>query len=363
MKNPASAFHGSDLEKISQSYGIPKESILNFGGNINPLGLSPAVKEKLALHLDVISSYPDREYKDLKSAAASYVNTESEYILPGSGATELISLLIKTLAPKKALIINPAYSEYQREISLSGGSYTSYFLEEEKNFVLNTEDFLSVLKEDYDLLIFCNPNNPTSSAISAEQMELILSRCLSCGIYVIVDETYAEFAPDHITAVPLARKYENLAVLRGTSKFFAAPGLRLGYAIIPDKKIRDRILSRQDPWSVNSLAVCAGPLLFEDTSFITKTKSLICLERERLYRIFSQMEGLKVYPAYGNFFLLKLIKPGVTSEQVFDFCIRQGIMIRDCSTFPSLGNSFIRFCILNPEENDRLVQALKNFLA
>lgn len=363
MKNPTSAFHGSDLEKISQSYHIPKESILNFGSNINPLGLSPAVREQLALHLDVISSYPDREYRTLKSAAASYVDTEPEYILPGSGATELISLLIKTLAPQKALIINPAYSEYQREITLSGGSYTSYFLKEEENFSLNIEDFLSSLNEDYDLLIFCNPNNPTSSAISAHQMEQILARCLSYGIYVIVDETYAEFAPDHITAVPLARKYANLAILRGTSKFFAAPGLRLGYAVIPHEKTREKILSRQDPWSVNSLAVCAGPLLFQDTPYIAQTKALICRERKRLYEIFCQMKELKVYPAYGNFFLLKLLNPHITSAQVFDFCIRQGIMIRDCSTFPSLGNSFIRFCILTPDENDRLVQALKTFLS
>ena len=98
-------FHGSDLEKIEEYYHIPKEEIVSFGANVNPLGLSPAVKEKLAANLDIISTYPDRNYKSLKNAIGAYSDVSPEHIVVGNGSTELISLLISQRNAKKASII------------------------------------------------------------------------------------------------------------------------------------------------------------------------------------------------------------------------------------------------------------------
>ena len=94
-------FHGSDLEKIADYYHLDKEKIVLFGANVNPLGLSGQVKKNLAEHLDIISSYPDRDYTDLKKAIAAYTNTSPEHIVVGNGSTELISLLISQRAPKE----------------------------------------------------------------------------------------------------------------------------------------------------------------------------------------------------------------------------------------------------------------------
>ena len=74
-------FHGSDLEKIADYYHLNKENIILFGANVNPLGLSGQVKKDLAEHLDIISSYPDRDYTDLKKAIAAYTNTSPEHIV------------------------------------------------------------------------------------------------------------------------------------------------------------------------------------------------------------------------------------------------------------------------------------------
>ena len=115
-------FHGSDLEKIEAVYHIKKENIVSFSANVNPLGISPKIKEKLADHLDVISRYPDREYTALRQAIAAYAGTRPEHLLVGNGATELISLFIQNIHPKKALILGPTYSEYERAITLAGGS-------------------------------------------------------------------------------------------------------------------------------------------------------------------------------------------------------------------------------------------------
>ena len=108
-----------------------------------------------------------------------------------------------------------------------------YPLREADDFKLNVEDFLSHLNESIDLLVICNPNNPTSSSIPRSDMRHILDVCKQYDIYVMVDETYVEFADNmaELTAVPLTNYYNNIVILRGTSKFFAAPGLRLGYAV------------------------------------------------------------------------------------------------------------------------------------
>ena len=106
------AFHGSDIEQMEQYYGIPKESIVKFAANVNPLGLSVSVRQALTEHLDIITSYPDRDYKELRKAIASYCGTDWNYVVTGNGSTELISLLISQRNARHALVIGPTYSEY-----------------------------------------------------------------------------------------------------------------------------------------------------------------------------------------------------------------------------------------------------------
>ncbi len=353
-------FHGSDLEKIEQFYGIKKESITSFSANVNPLGISPALRKTLAERIDAITTYPDRDYVSLRACIADYVGTDLENIIVGNGSTELISLFINAEHPKKALVIGPTYSEYEREISLGGGTTLYYPLREEDGFRLHTADFISHLKDDINLLVLCNPNNPTSTCISNKSMRLILDACLQHGIYVMVDETYVEFAEqmEQITSVPLTHYYNNLVILRGTSKFFAAPGLRLGYAITGNRDLVKTINTRKNPWTINSLAAIAGEIMFRDEDYIQETKRLISTERRRMYELFSAREDLQVYEPSGNFMLVKILRQDLSSQDLFDRTIRKGMMIRDCSTFPFLDDKFIRFCFMQPEMNDKLAACI-----
>ena len=226
-------FHGSDLEAIEKCYHIKKEDIISFSANVNPLGISYQLRSTLADNLNAITTYPDREYTALRTCIATYAGTQPENVIVGNGSTELISLFIQTKHPKKALVLGPTYSEYEREIALGGGTTLYYPLKEEHGFHMDVEDFCSHLSDQLELLVLCNPNNPTSTAITCSQMRRILDACLQYGIFVMVDETYVEFAPEEkdVTSIPLTNYYTNLIILRGTSKFFAAPGLRLGYAV------------------------------------------------------------------------------------------------------------------------------------
>ena len=353
-------FHGSDLEKIEAAYGIKKEDIISFSANVNPLGISYRLREELSSHIDAITAYPDREYTSLRKCIAEYAHTDYRNILTGNGSTELISLVIQILKPSETLIAGPSYSEYEHEISLYNGCSHYFQLKEYDDFNLNLDALAKELTSKTDLFIICNPNNPTSSQIDRPAMRKILDICKDKGIFVMVDETYVEFSEDYenITSIPLTGHYSNIIVLRGISKFFAAPGLRLGYAVCGNQNLLKEINSRKNPWTINSLAAIAGEIMFNDTEYIQKTNELVSSERKRICGILEKVPEIKYYKPNANFILLRILKDNITSGDLFDAAIKKGLMIRDCSTFPFLGNKFIRFCFMNPEDNDKLLKVI-----
>lgn len=354
-------FHGSDLELIEKTFGINKEDITSFSANVNPLGISPKLKDTLSARIDAITSYPDREYTALRKSIGEYIDTDYSNIIVGNGSTELISLMIKIRAPKKALIVGPTYSEYEREISLGGGRSRYYPLKEDNDFVLDISDLKGHLTNDIDLLVMCNPNNPTSSSITRRDIRKILDICKENDIFVMIDETYVEFADNYaaINCVPLTTYYNNLIILRGVSKFFAAPGLRLGYAVCGNNDLLKEIEKKKNPWTINSLAAIAGEIMFGDSEYMEATCALIHTERERICSELDNICKIKYYPPSANFVLVKILRDDITSTDIFEAAIKKGLMIRDCSTFPFLDNHYFRFCFMTPEKNDELLEVIK----
>jgi len=195
-------------------------------------------------------------------------------------------------------------------------------------------------------------------------MRKILDICKQKGIFVMVDETYVEFVEDvlKITSAPLTNYYNNIIILRGISKFFAAPGLRLGYAVCGNADLVKEMNQRKNPWTINSLAAIAGEIMFSDEVYIKSTRTLIAGERERICKALDTCKNVKYYPPTANFILIKILKDEVTSMDLFEAAIRKGLMIRDCSTFPFLNNKFIRFCFMSPESNDELLGVILELL-
>ena len=136
--------------------------------------------------------------------------------------------------------------------------------------------------------------------------------------------------------------------------------MRLGYGITGNLEFLKKMKEKQVPWSLNSLGALAGELMLKDKNYIRQTRDLILSERTRLLKALENIPTYKTYPAYANFLLLKIQKPGLTSRDVFDACIRQNLMIRDCSSFECLDGEYIRFCIMIPEDNTKLLHILKS---
>ncbi len=355
--------HGGDLDSIERELGIKRDEIIDFSGNINPYGVSALVKEQIIKNVDCVSTYPDVGYLKLRRAIGDYVGARPDNIIIGNGSTELIGLAIKAISPKKALIVAPCYSEYEREIKLCGGEVDYFVLKESEDFIPNIDRLKNSII-NIDMLIICNPNNPTDSVFTASQLNDIASYCKEKGVYVMIDETYAEFSEDitKITAIPLTEKYDNLIVLRGTSKFFACPGLRLGYGVLSSEGLKDNIASIRDAWSVNSLTAKAGEVMFSDEEHITKTHDFVKKERIRLKSALSSFNELKTYKLNSNLVLCKILKEGLNSGDVFDSLVKYNIIIRSCDNIKFLGNDFFRFCILKPYQNDMLLSGLNKIL-
>lgn len=358
--NPPKDFHGSDVDAVADYFGVDATKMVSFAANVNPLGISPQLKSKLAEHIDVISQYPERDYHTLRHAIGNYVDADPETILVGNGSTELISGVIKSISPRDAILIAPSYSEYEREVGLCGGQIRYFPLSRELDWQLNVSDLLSFFHPETDMLILCNPNNPTGNALPLPVLREILQACSDHNITVMIDETYIEFSehPELFEAIGLTREFENLVVLRGVSKFFAAPGLRLGYGICSNSSLRDAINHHKDPWTINSLAAKAGEIMFSDEEYQQKTRQLILQEKQRMATKLTETGMVHIYPSEANFMLVEITNPTITAYDCFSHCAKQELMIRDCTGFPFLGSQYLRICMMLPEDNQRLLDAL-----
>jgi len=352
--------HGGDLDAIERHYNIPRNEILDFSGNINPLGFPERTKNKLKENIDVVSTYPDKDYYKLREQIGRYVSADPEHIITGSGATEIISLFFRALTAKNALIIVPAYSEYKRELDITGGDSRYFYLKEDNGFQLDMNTLLGEIDSGLDLLVMCNPNNPTGTAIHHGQMEELLRHCRNTGTFVMVDETYAEFAKEDISSIPHTACYDNLIVVRGVSKFFSAAGLRLGYGICSNQDIRRKISAIKDSWSVNSLADFAGRHLFNETEFIKTTKDMISGEREYILKELKSWKNIRVFDTEANFVLIKL--KNIAASEIYEKLIIKKMLIRDASSFVGLDESYMRFCFLTAEKNRLLLKELKELI-
>ena len=335
--------HGGDLDAIQRTYGIPKEEIIDFSGNINPLGFPKRAEDALKENLHLICTYPDKKYKALKQA----IGADPSHIVVGNGSTELISTFIQTVHAKHSIIMGPAYSEYEREVSLGGGKFEYFPLKEEEDFKLNLPALLKALTPDVGMFVACNPNNPTGTAIRTEEMREILAHCKKIGASVMIDETYIEFSDilPEICSIPLVKEFDNLFVIRGTSKFFL-----------------DRFKTNTNPWSVNSLADFIGQHIFTDFAFHKKTQTLVSEERRKAFAELSTWKNIKAYPSEANFILLKLKTDRITAHELFEKCIQKKMLIRDASSFTFLDESYLRFCILSPAHNAALLAELKKWV-
>ncbi len=371
MNKEKTDFHGGNIYKIFREKNIDK--ILDYSSNINPYGLPENLKKEIFEKLFVLERYPDPDYIELREKIAEKNNLNIENIIVGNGATEIIFLFMKILSPKKVLIVSPTFGEYERAIKASTLANDSleinYFeLKETENFVLNVKNLETELENNYDLLILCNPNNPTGQFLKLKKLEEILKICEQKNTKLFIDEAFVEFVEDweNESIINSKENKENLFVIRAFTKFFAIPGLRLGYGICFNNNLLKKMLEKKEPWSVNNIADLAGKTVLDDENYIQKTKEWIKDQKKYMYENLNKIEGLRAYKTEVNFILLKieddLLKKGLDVKNLRKKMLEKGILIRDASNFIYLNKHYFRLAIKDKLNNEKVIETLTSIL-
>jgi threonine-phosphate decarboxylase len=355
--------HGGDVWGFSRKHNIPVKRLLDFSAPINYLGASPKAIEAIKKFAELVKFYPDPNPVELRRELAEYVGKVSpDNIIIGNGSTELIYMVPEVFSPNfKAIIPVPSFTEYEKATLRAHGE--PIFVKLPEDFSLNLESIKKVVTSDTRIVFVCNPHSPSGTLYDKQTILELADFCHKNNIVVCIDENYIEFAEsgENCTVASYVKKYDNLFVIRSLTKFYAMPGLRFGYAIAD----QDFICALQDvrqPWSINSLAVFAARAALKDTEFIEKTRSSIAREKAQLARMIKEISVLQVFPSETNFLLVKILYKKTTSTALRESMAKEGILIRDCSTFVGLDDSYFRVTVRSSEENLKLVKALKEAL-
>lgn len=340
----------------------------DFSVNVNPLGLPQTVRRRLRDSVEEWSRYPDPECRELTRQLAEYHGLERERIVCGNGAADLIYRLACWLRPKKALVLAPTFSEYERALRSVGCQVRRYRLKEDEDFLVDVRklgDFL----ETGELLFFCNPNNPTGLAVTRQQVEYLAQVCGDKKSLLVLDECFCEFlnSPEAYSFMKEIRNCPQVMILRAFTKTYAMAGIRLGYMVCGNLDFAEGVRLTGQPWSVSAPAQEAGVAALGERNYLEKARELVSRERERMRAGLAGL-GFQVFPSQVNYLLFK-DREEEKHGNLWEELRQRGILIRDCSNFFGLeagegnfGFRYYRIGIRKCEENERLLENIREIL-
>ena len=342
--------HGGDLITYEKYYD---GELIDFSSNINPLGFPGGLKEELIKGFTDMTNYPDIKYRHLKTSISKYLKCSPENVVVGNGAVDIIDNFI--IMFPRIIVVLPSFSEYEERALVHGKEVIR--LKYKDDFTLNLSNIEDTIKAK-DLLILGNPNNPTGLRIEKDTLKKLYEIVNKERGYLLLDEAFYEFCPEDYDSIQIFKEksFHRIGIIRAATKFFALPGIRLGYGCVSEdiRNIHDKVAL---PWSVNSLGDRAGRYIFECKEYIEMSKTYIEEERKFLLEQLSNIKGIKPYNTHANYVLIKLLK--WNEEYVFKFFLNRGLVIRKCSSFNGLDNTYIRVAIKSRKNNLKLIETFK----
>ncbi len=406
MRQPV---HGGNLVWAAALAGCPPEAIVDFSASISPLGPPNSAIAAIYSQVGNLKHYPDPAYSDLRLALGRFHQLPPEWILPGNGSAELLTLAGRELANLTATtLITPAFSDYYRTLtaynakilefplSLEWGVGSGEWGEEERvqgaggrgeeEWLLSNQNFKIISNSPLlpapcspassgvgrnsssssssalsafasSGLLLNNPHNPTGKLFSREAILPYLEQYA----LVVVDEAFMDFVPPDAeqSLIGVVQEYPNLVVLRSLTKFYSLPGLRLGYAIAHPERL-SLWQSWRDPWPVNTLAAAAAVAAVQDQEFQELTWKWLPLARNQLFQGLASIPGLQPLEGAANFLLVKSQQSVLQLQK--KLLQHHQILIRDCLSFQELGDRFFRVAVRSQSDNERLLTALSSTL-
>lgn len=346
--------HGGNIYKMAERLGIPESEILDFSANINPLGLPDFIREALISSIEGIINYPDPDCSRLRQAIAVHDGVPDDYISCGNGGADLLFRLAYGLRPGKVLLPVPAFVEYEEAMEAAGARMVYYRMGEDLEIHW---DILETMTEDIDLMIICNPSNPTGILTGRDLLLAVLDQARDLGICLLVDECFLEICEheEAYTFKGYLKSYPNLIILKSFTKLYAIPGLRLGYLLSGDPDLIEKVNRAGQAWPVSHIAQCVGVEALKRKDYRDQVVAVTSREREYMIRELVKLP-VRLYPGKANYLFFR-------AEGMIDLDLRleeYGIMIRNCSNYVNLGDDYWRVAVKSHEENIKLIQALKD---
>ncbi|MDH5720659.1 MAG: aminotransferase class I/II-fold pyridoxal phosphate-dependent enzyme [Spirochaetia bacterium] len=358
--------HGGRLDELKRIAGKNIDAILDFSSNINPLGIPKKMQSAVKKSLDEITRYPDPESVSFREAVSKKYAVPVDCITAGGGASELLHAAIRAAKLKKAVIPAPSYSDYERAAEVCGCKISYFKLPEKENFNLDFKKLNRALKGG-EVVFLGNPNNPAGKTLNKKDLLDLIEK--NKKSFFIIDESFLDFTGktnesllySNIQNNPLNTFLPaNAVIVVSLTKIFAIPGIRAAFAV-SGEKFAKALRNELSSWPISALAEAAASCLCDMTEYIDQSVNIIQKEKKYLYEELEKLRNLKVYFSDANFLLIKLTDENTSAAKLYDFLLKKNILIRKCSNFKGLDDTYIRVAVRLRKDNEKLVEAVREY--
>jgi histidinol-phosphate aminotransferase len=348
---------GKPISETKREYGL--KEVIKLASNESPLGPSFKVVAAVQAALPELHRYPDGACFEMRHALAKYFNVPPEWLIFGNGSDELVDMMVQIyVRPGEAVLTSQgAFSAY--EISAKSVCARAVHTPLTPDYRFDLRQMTAALRADpaIRMVFLPNPNNPTGTYFTAEELDEFMTTAAQMDIFVVLDEAYVEFvrAKDYPVGRDYQKKYPNILLLRTMSKVFGMAGSRVGILIAPPEVVN--VINRvRKPFNINSLAQVAAVAAIQDTAYVERLRRLTWDGLDYFYRELKAMD-LSYCESQGNFVFFNT---GRDAGEVYEALLRQGVILR-----PVKGYGFpthLRMSVGLPEENEAAIRALRKVL-
>ena len=351
-----SFIHGGNVEHEAKRLGLDIDALIDASASLVPFALPSLLQNSLfnAIKGKGLRIYPDQNLSILKEAIGKHHQVQPTMVLPGNGASELITWAGRDAARNGISVLpSPGFSDYKRALECWNGEYfhSPLPLQWEHTF---PQEF--PLQPTGQVIWITNPHNPTGQCWRRSSLEHLLDN----NSLVICDEAFLPLVPngERESLIPLVNNYSNLIVIRSLTKLFSIAGLRIGYAISSENRLRQWETSR-DPWPLNGLAIAIGTMIMNHPTIlkkrIDKVQEWVKEEGSWLQSNLQNLTGIVSHPSSTNF---QLIESKISLINFREKLAHKKILLRDCRSFIGLGDNWLRISLQKKSDNRKILKTM-----
>jgi len=359
--------HGGRIADYLEQIPLEVQQIVDFSANIHPFGPPEKVRRAVLAAISEMGHYPDAKHRVLRKHLAQREGVTPQSVVVGNGASEILEWCVRGFAATRLVLLDPAFSEYRAVANRLGiPVLAALLIQTEDTFRLPAVGSIDFRRGD--VLVLNNPHNPTSTFFSTAECLPFLEDAMSRGAAVMFDEAFHDFLlhDEESLGRKLFLEGRAVAVVRSATKYYAIPGLRLGYALMP-VDLAERVYAERDGWTVNAMALAAGvaaygPEDIELSEYSAQTLAWLREERAFIRETWGRTDGVRLFRMAANYFFVEMERGDEWSLQCQQELSRLGMFVRDCFDFPGCTHHHWRVAIRTREENERLFERVERAL-